>query len=68
MTNVSFQPYTKPMIKPEKNVDDHCTKDPILSPIPSWIFAISLKNGNKVKESTQENKVIFNTKIIFFCT
>ena len=42
MTSVSFQPYTKPIRKPVKKVENHWKKFASLSPMPSWILFTSL--------------------------
>ena len=38
MTRVSFQPFTKPMMKEAKKVVKDWMRVPILSPMPSWIL------------------------------
>lgn len=43
MTRVSFQPKTNPMMNPVTKVQKNCTNTHILSPSPSLIVLISLK-------------------------
>ena len=57
-TRVRRYSWVKPMMNPAKKVDTHWMKRESLSPIPSWIFSMSLRTDGRERERKRHHRII----------